>query len=369
MTTAIEAAAPATIESAAVDLTETNEIFAESKLSPVDTAFLDVIQAHLTKLGLTAKLTEFGTVEAELTQFGQTYALGIFVSAKEVFYRDAHIDEDLRKGKRLIELLERKFTRKQAHWVDGSNSKLEKTLFVVREEGEVHDAQFDAVMMDVELNMHYAVKRICWLGELDEVTRSAFTPVAHRAHRQPTFACSRASFNEFEKATFDYAGTVTLPFDPRDCASMVEQVATRGNSAAIKKLTGQLFRHVMGIDYRLVDGDAWPEVARGPAGASDWSMPVGAGMLSQGEETLVAFCLYLALAHDAVVDCMVIGVREHLNRVDSNRQYKVFGLLRDFVAATGTSVCFQSDKSDSRGLAERRIQIGVNIAGQAAQYR
>lgn len=368
MTTAAPVA-PEVATTQAIDLTETNETFAEQKLSPVDTVFLEVIRARLAKLGLNAKLTENGAVEAELTQFGQPYALGVFVSANEVFYRDAGIDEDLRSGKSLIELLERKFARKQAHWVGGSKTKLEKILFVVRGEGTVPDPQFNAVMMDVELNMHYAVKRICWLGELDEVTRSAFTPVAHRARQQPTFSCSRASFNEFEKATFDFAGTVTLPFNPRDCASMVEQVATRGNSAAIKKLTGQLFRHVMGIDYRLVDGDAWPEVARGPAGASDWSMPVGVGMLSQGEETVVAFCLYLALAHDAVVEGMVIGVREHLNRVDSNRQYKVFGLLRDFVAATGASVCFQTDNGDSRSLAERRIQIGVNIAAQAAQYR
>ena len=369
MTTAIEAAAPVTTEIATVDLTETNEHFAESKLSPVDTAFLDVIQAQLTKLGLNAKLTDNGTVEAELTQLGRPYALGIFVSANEVFYRDAGIDEDIQRGMRLNDVLERKFGSKQAHWVDGCKSKLEKVLFVVRAEDADQDPQFDGAMLAAELNMNYVLKRICWLGELDEVTRPSFTPVAHRAHQQPTFACSRASVHEFEKPIFDFAGTVTLPFNPQDFATMVEQVATRGNSAAIKGLTGKLFRTVMGIDYRLVDGDAWPEVARGPVGASDWSMPAGMGMLSQGEETTLAFCLWLALAHDSVVEGMVVGVREHLNRVDSNRQYRMFGLLRDFIAATGASVRFQTDKSDSRSLAERRLKVGVDIAAQAATYR
>jgi hypothetical protein len=367
MTTATAPAAP---ETATVDLTATNEHFADYKLSPVDTDFLDVIQAHLTKLGLSARLTDEGTVQAVLTQLGQPYALGIFVSAREVFYRDAEIDDQVSRGRNLLQALKWTFDRKQAHWVGDTKTttKLATYLFVVRDESAAHDPQFDPIMLDVELNMYHAPKRICWLGELDQVTRPAFTPVAHRAHEQPTIHCGRASFNEFDKP-FDYVGTVTRPFKPQDHASLVEQLAARGNRTAIMKLTEQLFRSVMGIDYRLVEGDGWPEVARGPAGVNDWSMPAGVGMLSQGEETVLTFCLFLALAHDAVEDGMVIGVRESLNRVDPNRQFKAFDLLRDFIAATGASVCYQTDKSECIRLAESRMKVGVALASQAKQYR
>lgn len=365
MPPAIEAAAPATTEIAAIDLTETNEHFAESKLSPVDTAFLDVIQSQLTKLGLNAKLTDNGTVEAELTQFGQAYALGIFVSASEVFYYDADVKEELSKGRRLLEVLERKFNSKQSHWVSNAKSELAKYLFVVRAEGPPQDPQYDGAMMTVEMNMYAAPKIICFLGQLDRLTRPAFAPVAHRASEAPTIVFSRASFNEFDKP-FDYAGKVTLPFEQQDHAKLVEQLATRGNRNAIKSLTSELFRRIMGLDYRLVDGDAWPEVARGDA---DWSMPVGVCMLSQGEEVVVTFCLFLALAHDAVTEGMYVGVRESLNRIDANRQFRLYDVLRDFIAATGASVCMLTDKSECLRLAESRMKVGVTLASQAMQRR
>lgn len=350
-----------------IDFTETNEQFADMRLPPVDAAFLAVIQAHLTTLGLTATISDSGAVHAELSQCGQPYALGIFVSAAEVFYRDEEVEKRLRSMGSLIQVLDRNFTSKQSHWVDAANTKLAKYVFVVRAEGQVPDAQFDGAMMAVEMNMYAAPKFVCFLGDLDRLTRSAFTPVAHRAHAQPKITFSRASFNEFDKAPFEYAQLVTLPFEPQNHPQLVEQLAARGNSNAIKALTSQLFRRVMGMDYRLVDGDAWPEVARGPA--SDWSMPVGIGMLSRGEEMAVTFCLFLALAHDAVTEGMYVGFRESLNAVDPGRQFRMFEVLRDFIAATSASVCLQTDKNELLRLAESRMKLGVDLASNAAKVR
>jgi hypothetical protein len=350
---------------ATTDFTQTDAYFAELELSPVDAVFLESLQIRLTKLGLTAKITESGTVEAELKQCGQAYILGIFVSAKEVFYRDAFVDDEVQRGRALYTVLERKFDRKQSHWMENVKTPLEKHIFVVREEGGVRDKQFEQVMLAIELNMNHAAKTVCWAGELKHETRSAFSPVAHRAHEQPDLGVGRASLSDYE-TPLPLAAKVTLPFKPQDHAALVAQVAKRGNRVAIMDVTAKLFRRIMGMDYRLVKGDRWPEVARGD---NDWSMPAGVGMLSTGEEVALTFCLYLALAHDAVTEGMCLGIRESLNRIDMNRQYKAFGLLRDFIAATGASVCFQTDKSDLQRLAERRMKVGANIASQALQYQ
>jgi hypothetical protein len=129
-------------------------------------------------------------------------------------------------------------------------------------------------------------------------------------------------------------------------------------------LAATLFRRIMGSDYRLVDGDAWPEVARGD---NDWSLPNY--MLGNGEQVALSFALFLALAYHRVQEGegvgMCVGVRESLNALDLVRQVNALDLLRDFVAATGASLCFQTDKSDIRSLVERKFQHAQAMAAGA----
>lgn len=345
-----------------VDMTETNEIFKEQALTLVDEPFLLEILEQVIGTGLAvARITANGTVCAELTQAGVPYARALLVSAREVFYTDEDVEEKQGKGWSLVQTLDRKLSGKQARWLDCDKSSLDTYIFIVKPKGFKLPAGQQVMPQHVELDMYYARKVVCSIEDLARVLAPAFSCVAHRASLAPRIECSRASLHEFDPP-FEFAKTVTHPFKPQVHDELVAEVAVRGNAKAIKRLTEVLFQRILGSDYRLADGDCWPDVIRGDG---DEGMPMF--MLGNGERVALSFCIFLALCHDRVEENMCIGVKESLNALDMSRLLNTFDLVRDFVAATGVSICFQTDRNDSRTWAERKVKKGIELANSLSK--
>lgn len=345
-----------------------NKVFAEQELSPVDAAFPDLIFHALTRMGFSPFKMESGTVCAELTVFGEVYALAHFASAREVFYTDEHVLRNQgRKDFRLYHELYRKFRTKQSIWADTDDKKyarVDKYLFVVDYDGvSDDDSLYGVLKMEVENDMYVMKKVLCNMDSLRGAVSSPFAPVAHRANDTPEVHCTRASIHPFDKAPLDFDSTVTSVFKPADYDALVATLANRGNRKAIQAVTAALFQRIMGKDYSIVAGDEWPEVSRGPK--SDHGMPYF--MLSRGEQVALPFCLYLALAHDAVTEGMCIGISESLNALDSLRQLNAYDCLRHFIIATGASVYIRTDKTDCLQMAERKLVLAKTLARRAGE--
>lgn len=347
-----------------VDFHAINEIFENRKLPPVDEAFLPVLLERLRSLGLEASITEAGVVRADLTRHGHTYAVGMFASARQVFHSSEDIVRQCQR-RSLIDVMNYKLREQQSQWFESEPRGVDRYLYIVKPDDFTIPPGLAGVALDAELDCYCALKTVCSLDELASRMLSPFADVARRANDEPVLHCGRASRSEFE-TSFDYAALATLPFRPEQFAQLVAQVGRRRDPAAVRALAATLLRRILGSDYRVVDGDAWPELARGD---NDWSLPPY--MLGHGELVALSFALFLALAYEQVQagqgQGMCVGVSESLNALDLVRQFNALDLLRDFVAATGASVCFQTDKSDIRGLVERKVKHGQDIAKQAAQ--
>lgn len=345
-----------------------NKVFAEQELSPVDAAFPDLIFQALTRMGFSPFKTESGTVCAELTVFGEIYALAHFASAREIFYTDEHVLRNQeRKDFRLYNELYRKFRTKQSLWADIGDKKydrMDKYLFVVDYDGvSDDDLLYGVLKMEVENDMYVMKKILCDMDSLRTAVSSPFAPVAHRANAVPAVHCTRASIHPYDKPPLDFDGTVTTVFSPADYDAMVRTLANRGNRKAIQAVTAALFQRIMGKDYSIVAGDEWPEVSRGVK--SEHGMPHF--ILSRGEQVALAFCLYLALAHDDVTEGMCIGISESLNALDTLRQLNAYDCLRHFIIATGASMYIRTDKSDCLQMAERKLVLAKTLAQRAGE--
>jgi hypothetical protein len=340
------------------------KVFAEQELSPLDAASLTKIHQELKRIGIDATITQSGTVCAELKAFNETYALAHFVSAREIFYRDEYVDRyKERSDYRLHQELLQKLHCKQRLWVEldaEKFSKLDKYIFVVDSDGVTSRDEYGVFRVEVENDLFRAKKVLCTLDALREVVSSPFNPVAHRANVEPAVYCTLASTLPFNPPKADFNDTVTAVFRPADYPAMCDALTKRGNSKAIKALVGNLFQRVMGAEYRLIDGTAWPEVSQS---ISKLGLPYF--LLSNGEQVALSFCLFLALAHDEVGEGLCIGIRESLNSLDTLRQLNAYDCLRFFVVATGSSVYLQSDNAQNLQLAERKLTLAKNLARRA----
>lgn len=345
-----------------------NKTFAELELSPVDTAFLDNMFPKLVGYGLNPVRTLNGTLCVELKAFGAAYAVAHIVSAREVFYTDEHVALDSGRPDNLCKKLLHKLHGKQRLWVehdDASHKHLERLIFIVDADGISFDEKFAVLRMTIENDMYAAKKTLCTWGTLRDAMASPFRPVAHRAHDRPSVYCTRSSVHEFDpKPKADYATTVTAAFKPANFSSMQEEIATRANRNAVRAVAGKVFRRIMGTDYLVVEGDEWPEVSRsGPDGGMPYFM------LSNGEKMVLAFALFLALAHDQVEEGMCIGVCGSLNALDTMRQLHAYDCLFHFMVATGASVYFRSDNSDCQVLAERKLVLAQTLVRHAIEFQ
>lgn len=343
-----------------------NEIYKEKELSPLDEQGLNQIQKHLESLGVTAVRTETGTLRAELKRFGTNYILAHFVSGREVFYRDEHIEAaeaEAWRGGPNPQL--RKLQSKQRLWLKGdvkTYSDLAKRIFVVDLDNAAADPQYTAFAQQLELDMQVSLKVLCTLESLHEAIAAPFRPVAHRAFDEPFVHCTRASVCEFDKPIPDFKALVTRLYKLDDFRTMCKQLQERKNRAAVLATASRAFTRIMGASYSLVDTDGDIEMVRGAG-----SQPMPDFMVGRGELTAMSYCLFLALAHDRVNEGMCIGIKESLNTLDSLRHLKALTVLAEFVIATGASVYFQTDKSDYVHLAEVLLSEATRIASQGTK--
>ena len=346
-----------------------NTVFAEQELSPLDAPFQDLIFNALTGMGFTPFKSDSGTVCAEMTVLGQTYALAHFASAREVFYTDEHVLRlQGRSDFKLHKELYFKFRRKQSIWAEGDDSKyrsMDKYLFIIDYDGvSADDSLYGILKSELENDMYVMKKVLCTLDSLRGAVSSPFAPVAHRANDMPQVYCTRASINPYEEARADFASTATTVFKPADYDAMAQTLANRGNSKAVKGVAAILFQRIMGADYSLVEGEGWPEVSRSGADA-EFGLPYF--MLSRGEQVGLAFCLYLALAHDEVREGMCLGISETLNALDPLKQLNAYDCIRHFILATGASVYIRTDKSESLQMAERKLMLAKTMARRGSE--
>ena len=343
-------------------MTDLNEMYKEMKLSPLDNLGLARIEEELARLGIPAVRTEQGTVRAELKCFGQNYLVAFFVSGREVFYTDEHVQAGkLRSGHHpLVAALH----EKQELWLekeDRTYHPLERRIFIVDFEGFAARPENTHLVQTIELDLQVGQKVFCTLDSLREAVTSPFRPVAHRANEKPFAHHTRASRYDFDKPTPDYDALVTKHYEPNAFPAMCEQWAKRGNRAAVLKVASKVFSRILGSTYHLVDVDDCPEVAR--VGSSE-SLP--AYGISRGEQAVLSYSLFLALQHDRVREGMCIGIKESLNGLDELRHMKALTCLAEFVMATGASVYYQTDKTEPLRLAEKYLKDAVKIAAHGS---
>lgn len=346
-----------------------NTVFAEQELSPLDVPFQELIFNALAGMGLTPFKSDAGIVCAELTVLGQPYALAYFASAREVFYTDEHVLRlEGRADFKLYKELYFKFRRKQSIWAEVVDSKywgMDRYLFIVDYDGvSADDSLYGILKSELENDMYVMKKVLCNMESLPGAIFSPFAPVAHRANDMPEVYCTRASVSPYDKPPVDFASTTTTVFKPADYDGMMQTLANRGNSKAVKRVAAVLFQRIMGVDYSLVEGEAWPEVSRSGADA-EYGLPYF--MLSRGEQVGLAFCLYLGLAHDDVHEGMCLGISESLNALDPLKQLNAYDCIRHFILATGASVYIRTDKSESLQMAERKLMLAKTMARRGSE--
>jgi hypothetical protein len=353
-------------------MTTIHQAFEDSELCPSDTETLATIHAKLDAAGLKPHLTDFGTVVVEFEQFGQPYAQGIFVSAREVFYEDDELKEYCTRTRRTLpETLMRKFWSRQNHWLSyleatkyqRTSQRTSRYLVIVDPDGRTRD-QYAALAVQAELDERGVKKFVCDLESMADVLANPFVVKAERANRHPMAYFSRDTLHSFEEPPKpEYTSTVTAQFEPHQLHKLVDELACHPQAATMRKMVGTLFQHILGSDYQVVDGDEWPEVSR--TGMSD-SLPLF--YLSKGEQLVMAYCLFLTLQYKAMAPNQCLGIKNALTSLDTVRLSNALDCLSNFVIATGASVYIRADKQQYSEFAKRKLDTAMSIA-RAAPHR
>lgn len=330
-------------------------------------AFVDAISKRLTEIGMTPEGLENGLVKAELKAGANTYGIAVFVSADRVFYRDSEIDDEVeRLGRNLMDVVYRQFTRKQYEWLQDIIQKHrghDTYLFVIGPDSLTRQEQFPGLCWRIEMDDRAVKKVVCSMRDIEEVLSSPFNPVAHRASGSPKLYLTREEQMSFEDPHPDFNGLVTALYRPADFENMVKELEKRPNRNSVKRVAEKVFHRVMGCDYILTEGDAWPEIAHK---GQDWSIPYF--MASKGEQIALTFALFLALAHDNVAEGMCLGFKSTLNAMDLLRYTGALDCLRQFVLATGASLYIQTDKGEIRDFTDRKLSKAMTFATTEPWY-
>lgn len=314
--------------------------------------FLTGARRQLASMGINAVRSSEGPLRAELEAFGTVYAVAYFVCISRLLAEGRSIQERLN----VFSDLQRQCCSAEARSVPFA-----KDLYLVLladEEAKQHP-DFGDIQTRLEQDQHYAKKIICSVEELDEWVGNPFRPVDIRANEQPLFTClGKNSFQEEEVPRQTPTDSLRNNQVPR----MLKDLEKRGNKLEVQKLTTKLLRRVLGAGYDVVWG---AELALGRIGDKR-EIPVQ--FCSSGEQTAVAFSLFLALHHDQGMPGMCLEFMNALNSLDTLRHLGALDCIRDFAIATGASIQYESVKTDLRDWATRKIQPAMVSSSRIEEY-
>lgn len=314
--------------------------------------FLAGAQNQLESMGVNAVSSPEGHLRAELEAFGTVYAVAYFICVNRLLAKGLSLQDRLKVFNDI---------QRQCCCAEPRSGPLAKDLYLVLladEEVRQHP-DFGDIQVRLEQDQHYAKKIVCSVEELGEWVGNPFSAVDIRANEKPLFTClGKNSFQE--EAVPSQVPTASLRTN--QLPKMLKDLEQRGHKPAIQKLATKLLRRVLGADYDVVWG---AELALGRLGDKQ-EIPVP--FCSSGEQTAVAFSLFLALHHDQVVTGMCLEFMNALNSLDTLRHLGALDCIRDFAIATGASIQYESVKTDLRDWASRKLQPAMVSSSQVDEY-
>lgn len=313
---------------------------------------LDDLRAFLARQGIEATQQQQMYLQADMAAFGETYG-HLLVTDIRIFLDMTSTPQ--KNLKRFVNF-QREVEELQVMGLTPTSRAPKRLQIVVPDEvwdwPGIHELTYA-----LEMDMHFALKSVRSLAELDEGLINPFSFWVKRAEASPKFWVVRDTPVSWEPAPQSPAA---VAFSALQLEALCTQVLAYPEQARIRKVAARLVRHVLGGDFQLF----WTEqsLTLGRRGDTQ-GLPLMC--LSSGEKRLLAFCLFMALHHEAQDSSLCIEFAASLNGLDARRNYSAMEVLRDFVIATGALVVYRSDVERNRGMAERALAVGVKVASQA----
>ena len=216
----------------------------------------------------------------------------------------------------------------------------------------------------VETDRYSPIKRVMLVEELSSFFRPLFYSRHIRANNAPKLTILR--YLQYGSSRLSSA---THVFDREDELEQFRQCPFGRLTVDEQSVASRIYRKIMGSAYFIIWDQSGPELARlGDA------QGIPQYLSSAGEQTALAFSVYLARLANQVVPGMCLGLHNFFNGMDDLKRFDALGCVGEFIEGTGASVLVQSEKQETRQLTKVALnpyvtKLNLLVVEQASEVK